>query len=202
MEALACPSQAGPAASSPLSDHPAQPSRCACATYVAGSNLLAHGALGTVYAGFHYDLNFLTIHGRSREWVSEELLRCDLDKAASSAASQPSFSADKLLMSQPAQPRALPHGRRLRRPLCLAGRRAAHPRPHSRRLPLGASERQAGGPCSCSLLLPFGSTGGPSGMLGMTVQPAVGCLLACPIDPDACMPRTSLCPRQESRWSG
>uniref|UniRef100_A0A453PF17 Isopenicillin N synthase-like Fe(2+) 2OG dioxygenase domain-containing protein n=3 Tax=Aegilops tauschii subsp. strangulata TaxID=200361 RepID=A0A453PF17_AEGTS len=31
-----------------------------------GSNLLRHGSEGTVFAGFHYDLNFLTIHGRSR----------------------------------------------------------------------------------------------------------------------------------------
>ncbi|KAL4430971.1 hypothetical protein ABPG75_006227 [Micractinium tetrahymenae] len=31
-----------------------------------GSDLAAHGQLGTVYAGFHYDLNFLTVHGRSR----------------------------------------------------------------------------------------------------------------------------------------
>lgn len=31
-----------------------------------GSNLKQHGQLGTVFAGYHYDLNFLTIHGRSR----------------------------------------------------------------------------------------------------------------------------------------
>ena len=31
-----------------------------------GTDLEKRGALGTVYAGFHYDLNFLTIHGRSR----------------------------------------------------------------------------------------------------------------------------------------
>ncbi|XP_051141212.1 uncharacterized protein LOC127258393 [Andrographis paniculata] len=31
-----------------------------------GSNLKRHGQLGTVFAGYHYDLNFLTIHGRSR----------------------------------------------------------------------------------------------------------------------------------------
>ncbi|KAI7836680.1 hypothetical protein COHA_009456 [Chlorella ohadii] len=31
-----------------------------------GSDLSQHSALGTVFAGFHYDLNFLTIHGRSR----------------------------------------------------------------------------------------------------------------------------------------
>ncbi|GBF95212.1 2-oxoglutarate (2OG) and Fe(II)-dependent oxygenase superfamily [Raphidocelis subcapitata] len=31
-----------------------------------GSDLAKHGALGTVLAGFHYDLNLLTIHGRSR----------------------------------------------------------------------------------------------------------------------------------------
>ncbi|VAI48751.1 unnamed protein product [Triticum turgidum subsp. durum] len=31
-----------------------------------GSNLMRHGFEGTVFAGFHYDLNFLTIHGRSR----------------------------------------------------------------------------------------------------------------------------------------
>ncbi|KAG6484417.1 hypothetical protein ZIOFF_052932 [Zingiber officinale] len=29
-------------------------------------NLQRHGTLGTVFAGYHYDLNFLTIHGRSR----------------------------------------------------------------------------------------------------------------------------------------
>ncbi|XP_047319451.1 uncharacterized protein LOC124922786 [Impatiens glandulifera] len=31
-----------------------------------GSNLQLHGQEGTVFAGYHYDLNFLTIHGRSR----------------------------------------------------------------------------------------------------------------------------------------
>ena len=31
-----------------------------------GSDLAAHGAVGTVFAGYHYDLNFLTIHGRAR----------------------------------------------------------------------------------------------------------------------------------------
>ncbi|XP_042375048.1 uncharacterized protein LOC121969166 isoform X1 [Zingiber officinale] len=31
-----------------------------------GSDLQRHGSLGTVFAGYHYDLNFLTIHGRSR----------------------------------------------------------------------------------------------------------------------------------------
>ncbi|KAL4579427.1 hypothetical protein LXL04_015575 [Taraxacum kok-saghyz] len=31
-----------------------------------GSNLERHGKEGTVFAGYHYDLNFLTIHGRSR----------------------------------------------------------------------------------------------------------------------------------------
>eukprot|EP00775_Hariotina_reticulata_P010695 gene10695-10852_t len=31
-----------------------------------GSDLAAHGKAGTVLAGFHYDLNFITIHGRSR----------------------------------------------------------------------------------------------------------------------------------------
>lgn len=31
-----------------------------------GCDVSAHGTPGTVYAGFHYDLNFLTIHGRSR----------------------------------------------------------------------------------------------------------------------------------------
>jgi hypothetical protein len=31
-----------------------------------GSNLGEHHKLGTVFAGYHYDLNFLTIHGRSR----------------------------------------------------------------------------------------------------------------------------------------
>ncbi|KAL3815052.1 hypothetical protein ACJIZ3_016320 [Penstemon smallii] len=31
-----------------------------------GSNLKRHGQVGTVFAGYHYDLNFLTIHGRSR----------------------------------------------------------------------------------------------------------------------------------------
>lgn len=31
-----------------------------------GSNLRRHGQVGTVFAGYHYDLNFLTIHGRSR----------------------------------------------------------------------------------------------------------------------------------------
>lgn len=30
------------------------------------SNLGAHNELGTVFASYHYDLNFLTIHGRSR----------------------------------------------------------------------------------------------------------------------------------------
>eukprot|EP00195_Chlamydomonas_chlamydogama_P005609 CAMPEP_0202898288 /NCGR_PEP_ID=MMETSP1392-20130828/6838_1 /ASSEMBLY_ACC=CAM_ASM_000868 /TAXON_ID=225041 /ORGANISM="Chlamydomonas chlamydogama, Strain SAG 11-48b" /LENGTH=394 /DNA_ID=CAMNT_0049584163 /DNA_START=103 /DNA_END=1287 /DNA_ORIENTATION=- len=31
-----------------------------------GSDLEQHGRLGTVFAGYHYDLNFLTLHGRSR----------------------------------------------------------------------------------------------------------------------------------------
>ncbi|GMH18999.1 hypothetical protein Nepgr_020840 [Nepenthes gracilis] len=31
-----------------------------------GSDLQHHGQDGTVFAGYHYDLNFLTIHGRSR----------------------------------------------------------------------------------------------------------------------------------------
>ncbi|KAJ0987069.1 hypothetical protein J5N97_005425 [Dioscorea zingiberensis] len=31
-----------------------------------GSDLQYHGVEGTVFAGYHYDLNFLTIHGRSR----------------------------------------------------------------------------------------------------------------------------------------
>lgn len=31
-----------------------------------GSNLRRYGREGTVFAGYHYDLNFLTIHGRSR----------------------------------------------------------------------------------------------------------------------------------------
>ncbi|MQM21260.1 hypothetical protein Taro_054297 [Colocasia esculenta] len=31
-----------------------------------GSDLQRHGQRGTVFAGYHYDLNFLTIHGRSR----------------------------------------------------------------------------------------------------------------------------------------
>lgn len=31
-----------------------------------GADLDVHGKAGTVFAGFHYDLNFLTIHGRSR----------------------------------------------------------------------------------------------------------------------------------------
>jgi isopenicillin N synthase-like dioxygenase len=31
-----------------------------------GSNLRTWGKLGTVFAGYHYDLNFLTIHGKSR----------------------------------------------------------------------------------------------------------------------------------------
>eukprot|EP00455_Lapot_gusevi_P046127 TRINITY_DN601_c0_g1_i4.p1 TRINITY_DN601_c0_g1~~TRINITY_DN601_c0_g1_i4.p1 ORF type:complete len:363 (+),score=141.14 TRINITY_DN601_c0_g1_i4:114-1202(+) len=31
-----------------------------------GSDLVRHGELGTVFAKYHYDLNFLTIHGRSR----------------------------------------------------------------------------------------------------------------------------------------
>lgn len=178
VEALACPSHAVPAASSPPSHHSAQPPRCAWATYVAGSDLVAHGALGTVYAGFHYDLNFLTIHGRSREWAS---------KAA--AALQPGGSCTICSVAalvfcrqagvEPARPMSRPpHACRLPRALCVAGRRAAHPRPHPRRLPLGAGERQAGGPCLRSLLPPFGSTGGLRGMLGMAVQPAAGCLLA------------------------
>lgn len=31
-----------------------------------GSDLKRYGQEGTVFAGYHYDLNFLTIHGRSR----------------------------------------------------------------------------------------------------------------------------------------
>ncbi len=32
----------------------------------AGVDLGRHGQAGSVYAGYHYDLNFLTVHGRSR----------------------------------------------------------------------------------------------------------------------------------------
>lgn len=32
----------------------------------AGTDLKKHGSPGTVFAGYHYDLNFLSIHGRSR----------------------------------------------------------------------------------------------------------------------------------------
>lgn len=32
----------------------------------AGTDLRSYGALGSCYAGYHYDLNFLTIHGKSR----------------------------------------------------------------------------------------------------------------------------------------
>jgi len=31
-----------------------------------GSDLGSHHQLGTIFAGFHYDLNFITIHGKSR----------------------------------------------------------------------------------------------------------------------------------------
>lgn len=31
-----------------------------------GSDLSKYGNLNSVFAGYHYDLNFLTIHGRSR----------------------------------------------------------------------------------------------------------------------------------------
>ncbi|GER51786.1 2-oxoglutarate (2OG) and Fe(II)-dependent oxygenase superfamily protein [Striga asiatica] len=31
-----------------------------------GSDLKRHGQIGTVFAGYHYDISFLTIHGRSR----------------------------------------------------------------------------------------------------------------------------------------
>ena len=31
-----------------------------------GADLNKHGQLDTVFAGYHYDLNFLTIHGKSR----------------------------------------------------------------------------------------------------------------------------------------
>ena len=31
-----------------------------------GSDLSKYGDLNNVFAGYHYDLNFLTIHGRSR----------------------------------------------------------------------------------------------------------------------------------------
>jgi isopenicillin N synthase-like dioxygenase len=31
-----------------------------------GTNLAKYGTLGAIYAGFHYDLSFLTIHGKSR----------------------------------------------------------------------------------------------------------------------------------------
>lgn len=44
-------------------------SKMVCAPHLlapTGSNLREHGKLGTVFANFHYDLNFLTIHGKSR----------------------------------------------------------------------------------------------------------------------------------------
>jgi len=44
-------------------------SRMDCAPHLlapTGSNLRTFGKLGTVFAGWHYDLNFLTIHGKSR----------------------------------------------------------------------------------------------------------------------------------------
>lgn len=31
-----------------------------------GSDLCKYGKKGTIFAGYHYDLNFLTIHGKSR----------------------------------------------------------------------------------------------------------------------------------------
>ncbi|KAL3625618.1 hypothetical protein CASFOL_030563 [Castilleja foliolosa] len=31
-----------------------------------GSDLKRHAQIGTVFAGYHYDISFLTIHGRSR----------------------------------------------------------------------------------------------------------------------------------------
>jgi isopenicillin N synthase-like dioxygenase len=34
--------------------------------FCTGTDLEAHGELSTCYAGYHYDLNFLTIHGKSR----------------------------------------------------------------------------------------------------------------------------------------
>lgn len=36
------------------------------ACLLAGIDLDRHGVAGTCYAGYHYDLNFLTIHGKSR----------------------------------------------------------------------------------------------------------------------------------------
>lgn len=44
-------------------------SRMVCAPHLlapTGSNLKEFGKLGTVFAGYHTDLNFLTIHGKSR----------------------------------------------------------------------------------------------------------------------------------------
>ena len=40
-----------------------QPADVPC---MAGVDLGRHGQAGSVYAGYHYDLNFLTVHGRSR----------------------------------------------------------------------------------------------------------------------------------------
>ena len=31
-----------------------------------GADLSLHGSVGTLYSGYHYDLNLLTIHGKSR----------------------------------------------------------------------------------------------------------------------------------------
>lgn len=42
------------------------PLRGAYFSPAAGSDLGTHCALGTVFAGYHTDLNLLTIHGRSR----------------------------------------------------------------------------------------------------------------------------------------
>lgn len=39
---------------------------CASFNVPAGTDLGTYGALGSCYAGYHYDLNFLTIHGKSR----------------------------------------------------------------------------------------------------------------------------------------
>lgn len=152
-QGLATTLQAYPLASGPSSSwlH----SRCAQPVHAppppAGSDLSAHGALGTVYAGFHYDLNFLTIHGRSRELGGRGGLLCC--SAGWSRHLLCTFTAAALVVVRGAdEPPRLPACCRLPRAVCLAGRRAAHPRAHPGGLPPAAGELQAGVPCPAGLL--------------------------------------------------
>jgi hypothetical protein len=99
-----------------------------------GTNLAKHGAKDTIYAGFHYDLSFLTIHGKSRFPGLYIWLRTGkkmLVRASSVITCVRDELTGWLVLCAGASPRRVPAG---------AGRQAARDpdwRPHRGRLPRG-----------------------------------------------------------------